>query len=113
MAAYTANRTKHATLTTTTVDTVTIGAANGTRRFGSLEVVNRDGAQTLTFVYTTDGSTPADPTALVDDSWYVGPNSSVTLDLNIAYPNIIIVKLVGSANAYSVHCADRFTVTPR
>ena len=60
MAAYTVDVSKHATLVAGTADTVTVHL----RRFESVEVTNRDGADEIT--YTLDGTVPV---ADADDTW--------------------------------------------
>lgn len=107
MATYSADRAKHATLTTTTVDTVTIGASNSSSRFGSIEVVNRHATEALYWTYTTDGSTPAVPAAGGDDTYYVAANSSMAIDINLSFANIFAVSIIGNGNEYSVHSSPR------
>ena len=96
MAAYSEIRSKTATLSTTTVDTVTLG-----QPWDRIEVANHDAAQPL--YVTFDGSTP---TAAGDDTSYVGPNQSIV----VKAPQLVVsgssvphkVSIIGSGNVYTV-----------
>ena len=90
MASYTVARSKHATLTAATVDTVTIGGNE------AVEVLNRSASDTIYF--TTDGSTP---TVGGDDTFIVGAGQSVVIPGRRVSGEA--VKLISSAAAdYSV-----------
>lgn len=91
MANLTAASAKHATLTSTTVDTVTL-----TGSFQSFEVVNRHATEVLWVTYGE--AAPADPTAGGDDCIFVPAAGVVTLDAD----GKVVVKILGNGNAYSV-----------
>ena len=97
MAAYTAGVAKSATLSGTTADDVTLTDFNGRQ---AVEVINRSGADPLTFTY--NGGTP---TALVDNGIVVMPGSSCTAPLQRAgFTSLtsLVVRVVGNGNAYTV-----------
>lgn len=94
MATLSAATAKHATLTTTAVDTVSF-----TQPFEHVEVVNRD---TADYIYITYGVDPADPTAAGDNTLVVPPGSVVTIDWGASYK----VKIIGDGGAYSVQGVD-------
>ena len=90
-------RSKTATLSTTTVDTVTL-----TQPWDRIEVANHDSAQPL--YVTFNGATP---TAAGDDCSYVGPNQSIVVpapQLNsvLGSTNWHKVSVIGSGNVYTV-----------
>lgn len=104
-----ANRTavwaKHATLSGTTVDKVTLSA-----KVHAVEVMNRSGSTTLT-VTAALGATagdPPDPTSLADDTNVVPPGTSVVIPLAADSTAITaefagaVVKVLGNGNDYSV-----------
>lgn len=99
MAEYSAIRSKHATLSGTTADQVTL-----TGGWSYAEVVNRAeagfGAAALTFV-VANGATPETPTALVDDAEVVLPGERLRVELDPG-AGWARFKLVGNGNAYSV-----------
>lgn len=97
MADLTATKSKHATLTGTTVDTVTF-----TRRWsGGIEVANRVGTATLWVTSGTVASPPATPTEGGDGTEFVMAGTAVVLeDAPTADP--VVVKILGDGNAYSV-----------
>jgi hypothetical protein len=97
MAAETGAASAHATLSGTTVDTVTL-----TQGFGAVEVIERGG--TLPLWITYGATTPADPVAAADDTTYVPPGAVVTIDANSR--GGFIVKILGNGNAYSVQGVD-------
>jgi hypothetical protein len=99
MATYTVNLAKHATLSGTTVDTVTLNGA-GTGRF---EVINRDGTNTAWVTYSR-GGTPADPTASGDECHVLPPNSSKEFFTFGA--SALVMKILGNGGAYSVEALD-------
>lgn len=110
MATLTPNRSTHATLTATTVDTVTLtviaadkaaGApyteVNGvqTYHYNKAEVINRDAAALL--YITVDGSAP---TAAGDGTFVVLPGQTKIVNLIVGQP----IKLISAGTpAYSVH----------
>lgn len=104
MASYSVTRAKHATLSSTTVDTVTI---SGT--YTHVEIVNTSGSTTIYATVGVGGSTPSDPTAAGDNTFTVpagtvrtvplGGTASPTLLENLAP---IKVKVIGNGNGYSV-----------
>lgn len=95
MAAYTAVSAKHATLTTTTVDTVTL---TGPGR--ALQVRNRHATENLTIAFGT--TAPSDPTALGDDLRFVAPGEWRTFTVTQYANTGLVVKLIGNGNGYSV-----------
>lgn len=97
MAAYSVATAKHATLSTTTVDTVTITAGAS-----QVEVINRD---TADYLYITYGVDPTDPTAAGDDTIVVPPGNAVTIDAN-GRTNFK-VKIIGDGGGYSVQRVDQ------
>ena len=97
MAALTAAVSKHATLTGTTVDSVTL-----TQGFRSIEVINRDSTDYLWITY--GASAPADPTSGGDDTLVVPPASALTIDANNRAN--FVVKILGDGGAYSVQGVD-------
>lgn len=90
---------KHATLSGTTVDSVTLNGA-GTGRF---EVINRDGTNTVWVTFSRTG-TPVDPVASADDARVLPPNSSK--EYYCFGPNSLIVKVLGNGGAYSIEVLD-------
>lgn len=92
--AYSVKRAKHATLSTTTVDTVTLN-----ENCSEVLVINYDGTNKVFF--TLDGTTPA---ALADDSYVVPITNStkVRAPLRVSNASPIVVSVVGSGGAYSV-----------
>lgn len=96
MATYTVVSAKHATLSTTTVDTVNVSS-----NVGSVIVLNRSGTSDLT-VTTSVGSTAATPVALADDTIIVPAGMSVVWSSGGARDQTVQVKVLGNGNAYSV-----------
>lgn len=97
MAALTAVSAKHATLSTTVVDTITFSGTGDV-----IEVINRSGTNAL--YVTVNGSTPTDAG---DDTFCVpgvvaGTAPMRTLITGRGRYNAPVVKIIGSANAYSV-----------
>lgn len=90
----------HATLSTTTIDTVTLTGSPL-----KVDVINR-GAQGDAPLYVTwafDGSTPDDPVADADETEVVMAGGYVTIaDANGARPASFVVKVLGNGNSYSV-----------
>lgn len=93
MASLTAVHSKSATLSTTTVDTIAFSGVGD-----SIEIINRSSSPELSV--TVDGTTP---TALGDDTYTVpaAVGASITIT-NRGRFNAPVVKVIGSANAYSV-----------
>lgn len=89
MASYSVAKAAHPTLTTTTVDTVTL-----TQAWNRVEVANRSGAATLWV--TTDGSTPV---AAADNIEFVPPGTTLVL---VDMDGSVTLKILGNANEYSV-----------
>jgi hypothetical protein len=97
MASLTAVRAKHATLTTTTADDVTLSGVGTWVR-----VTNRSTGQPLTVIF--GGSTA--PTGLMDDSFVLDVNER-RFFLRPGSPNqALVVRVVGSANPYSIELVD-------
>lgn len=114
MATYSATRAKHATLTASTVDTVTIGDQTSRDKFGALEIFNRDTGTGLYYTYSTSATAPADPTVAGDNTYYVPPSGAMMIPLDFAQTNIFAVKVISSAAAaYSVHGTPRSEGVPR
>lgn len=95
VAIYSVSKAKHATLTASTVDTVTLTAAPTSPLSGNIEVevVNWDANASIYF--TTDGTTPA---AAADNTYVVGPGSA----LKVALAGTAVKLISASAAAYSV-----------
>lgn len=92
MAAYQVARSKHATLTAATVDTVTFQ-----ERHPAVEVVNR--ATTGDIYFTVDGTTPV---SAANDTYYVGPGQSIVVDLPHASDPDAVKLISAGTPAYSV-----------
>lgn len=92
MAAYQVTRSKHATLTAATVDTVTFQD-----RHPAVEVANR--AATGDIYFTVDGSAP---TSAGDNTYYVGPGQAVVVDLPHASDPDAVKLISAGTPAYSV-----------
>lgn len=92
MASYSVIRAKHATLSSTTADSITLS-------FPGQEIIvtNFDGTNKL--YVTWDGTTP---TAAADDSFVVPISSSKTLKRTKGFSGSTVVKVVGNGGAYSV-----------
>jgi hypothetical protein len=91
MTSYSVARAKHATLSGTTVDTVTVTGAHE-----EIEVLNRSGAADL--YVTTDGSVPV---AGADNTDIVPVGTSLVLRAS-AGEGGTVVQILGNGNAYSV-----------
>lgn len=94
MADLTAARAKHATLTTTTADKITLSANDDT-----IIVVNRHASEILTVTFNA----AAAPTAAMDDAYVIPGGKSLT----VPYPAVapVVVRIIGNGNAYSVMAA--------
>lgn len=103
MASYTAVRGKHATLSSTTVDTVTLTQGGVTGREIVLMVANDDTTNKLYFTYALNG-TPATPTAGGDDTYYVPVSSQRFVTIYGGNPGTttVIVKVIGNGGMYHV-----------
>jgi hypothetical protein len=99
MASYSAAGSKHATLSGTTVDTVTL-----TGGYGAVEVLNR-GTNTIWITYGARADTVTDPTAAADGTLAVPAGQVVELDANGR--GGFTVKLVGNSDDYSVQGVDQ------
>lgn len=91
MASYTVERSKHATLSGTTVDTITITGAHN-----EIEVFNRSGSADL--YVTVDGKTP---TSAGDNTDIVPAGTSLVVPAP-AGDGGTVVKILGNGNAYTV-----------
>lgn len=96
MATITGNRCEHATLSTTTVDTVTL---NGP--ISRVTVINRAaaGGTDLAVTISTNGTAPATPTQQGDDTYWIPAGGGFK---TFAAGSGVIVKVLGNGNAYSV-----------
>lgn len=103
MASYSATFTKHATLSGTTFDEVTIGSVSAGHRFGAIEVFNRSSTEALWLTFSLSATGPTTPTAAADNTFYVAPGSSLAIPVTTAVVNVFVVDVVGNGNAYSVH----------
>lgn len=104
MAANSGAMTCHGTLSTTTVDTVTL-----TTKVQQVAVINKDASQVLSvLVGTSDVSGAAAATnagtvtALVDESFCI-PVSSRVVVFKSKRLSYVGLSVIGSGNAYSVH----------
>jgi hypothetical protein len=97
VASYIKQRTHHATLTGTTVDTVTL-APGSDEYFANFEVLNRDTADTLWITY---GDDPDDPVASADGAYVIPANVAFSASIE-GIASSITVKILGDGGAYSV-----------
>lgn len=88
MASYSVTKSKHATLTTTTVDTVTFS-----QQWSRIEVINRSSSGEPLYI-TTNGDTPV---AEANNTDIVMPGEAVLLNCETE-----TVKIIGDGNDYSV-----------
>lgn len=91
MAAVTGVKSAHATLTSTTADTVTLTGAGKYMR-----VANRHATEALWF--RDDGTTAV---AAADENYFVAPTQSVVLGPS-KFGGSMVVSVVGNGNTYSV-----------
>lgn len=96
MATYSEIHAKHATLSGTTADSVTI-----TNKYPYLEIINRD-TETALYVSAVPDGTPTTAVSAADDTLYVPPSGSKV----IRRPAGGAISVVGSANPYSVEGFD-------
>lgn len=107
MAAVSGTNAAHATLSTTTVDTVTI-----TTTAGALVIMNKSGAADMyvSIDPANPTATPVDPTA-AGAGFYCVPqigNRSIVIGLGggmSSTARAVVLKVIGNANAYSVQVA--------
>jgi hypothetical protein len=98
VASYSKQRTHHATLVGTTVDTVTLSPGSG-EYFANFEVLNRDAADVLWVTYSE--GTPADPAASADGAYVIPPNTAFSATIE-GIASSITIKVLGDGGAYSV-----------
>lgn len=91
MTAYSELRSKHATLSGTLADTVTL-----TGKWSYIEVINRDDEEDLWVSVDPDGA-PTAASAGADDTLYVPPLGSKIIKYGDG-----VISVVGDGNAYSV-----------
>lgn len=96
MATYGVRRAKHATLTTTTVDTVTLTDD----RLQMVNVYNRSGSADLTVTVGASGAA-ATPVALADDTFLIPAGMALTIATG-GHNDATEVKVLGNGNGYSV-----------
>ena len=103
MANYQVTRSKHATLTASTVDTVTVtpqgytaGNPQTGNQYAALTVLNRDAA--LLIYFTIDGTTP---TVAGDNTYVLPPGNFAQMTLPIRGQGVVNLISSGGA-AYSV-----------
>lgn len=94
MAAKTPARSVHATLTTTTADSITWTAGGP---YGTVIVSNRDATNVLYVRF--DGTTAV---GAADGTFAVAVNSARTFNLGSSAPSPAVLSVVGNGNAYSV-----------
>jgi hypothetical protein len=98
MASYTVRIAKHATLTTTTADLISLNGG-----LIGFEVVNKDASNAVYFTWTDDGSTPTTAVAAADDTDYVAAAGGSKLVMCTPAGGVgIKVSVVGNGGAYSV-----------
>lgn len=98
MASYSAAQAKHATLTSTTADAISL-----TGTYVAVEIVNHD-ASTLLYA-KVDRAAPTAPTSGADDTEVIRPGERLRLCLVPRFgddPLAPFVGVVGNGNAYSV-----------
>lgn len=94
MAAISKTRVANATLTGSTVDTVTLAGP-----YPVVEVVNRSGANFIWVRASGNGTPPSDPTVAGDECEPVAPGERRVVLVGAKSP---IVKIIGNGDAYSV-----------
>lgn len=94
MAAYSEVRSKHATLTTTTVDTVVLTGSHA-----KVQIINHNASTAMYANVAVNGGTPSAVTSAVDDSYVIPPNGVLTLRSGgVGFS----ASIIGNGNAYSV-----------
>lgn len=103
MASYTVVRGAHKTLSSTTVDTVTLTVGGRLGNEVALMVANDDTTNKLYFTYEVNG-TAATPTAGGDDTYYVPVSSQRFVKISGGIPGsaVVQVKVIGSGGMYHV-----------
>lgn len=96
MSLYNVASAKHATLSTTTPDTV-VFSGGGT----AIQVINLDATNDLYLTFGI-GKSPAAPTALGDDCFVVPKGGTQTFKFRGMVPTHVV--LLGNAGAYHVQC---------
>lgn len=92
-------RTAHATLSSTTVDTVNLSMNEISR----VNVLNRSGTATLWFTLSTAGTpAAATPVAAAAETFAVPAGQSLTVATGAAGLDTTQVKVLGNGNDYSV-----------
>ncbi len=105
MASYTAVFAKEQTLSSTTVDTITLSGAPAGGGTQFLTIYNQHASN---WMYVTWGATsPSNPTAGGDDCIPVPPASGTTVRLSAALTSTganqgLVVKIIGNGNKYNV-----------
>lgn len=94
MAAQTAKRTQHATLSTTVADDITFSAIGG-----SLIVTNHAAVGGANLYFRMDGTTAV---SLADETYVVLPQQSKVVPYQKTATGTTVVSVVGNANVYSV-----------
>jgi hypothetical protein len=94
MAAQTAIRAQHATLSTTTADTITLTGA-----FAKVEIINTHISVPMYAFVSHIAGTPTTPTSAVDDSYVIPANGVLSLKTSGAG---FRAAVVGNGNTYSV-----------
>lgn len=94
MAAYSEVRAKHATLSTTTADTVTLTAP-----LARVQIVNLDATTAMYATVSQTGATPATAVAAADDTYVIPANGVLSLRTSATG---FVTSVVGNGNAYSV-----------
>ncbi len=98
MATATVVRTSHATLSTTTVDTVNLTGA-----VSRVNVINRSGTANLTVTWASGAAPSATtPVALAAETYLVPPGQSLTFAVGGLINQTTQVQVLGNGNAYSV-----------
>lgn len=87
-------RSKHKTLSGTTIDKVTV-----VPQTQLCDVINRVGTANLSVTFAR-GADPANPVQLADDTEIVPPGGKISLNNN--FTNDLVIKILGNSNEYSV-----------
>lgn len=103
MASYTVVRGAHKTLSSTTVDTVTLTVGGRTGHELALMVANDDTTNKLYYTYMVNGVPPA-PTAGGDDTYYVPVSSQRFTRIWGGNPGVttVQVQVIGNGGMYHV-----------